>query len=288
MFTSDPRALQQKYRDEASQKYDSLIEPFRHLWKLDQPDWLSNRENIWKSIVEREMLDDGDDFVKSYWERLGRFFVKAKPRKSDDHLYEYIRLALTPFENPNELVEHFEKRNPSQKKAIHRELLFYADRMYRSVPQEFHRVELIATALFNKAYIGKTEPQGPWQTEELVVVDPVDFVYKFMGETRNHLDRARKLRLKELRKHHDQHYNGKERSFVEVSIDYFLSAFEQLMVDREGEVPARLLTKIQNGLRAIEEYKPDVKNEFKDAFVAQCRENILKNDLIADLPARTE
>ncbi len=281
VFTNDPKELQKKYQDEYFEKYKSEIDVFKHCWRLDDKEWLAQRKHAWETIVDLEKREDPRKFSKSYWDRLGRYFIKASPRKSDDRLYTYIQLAMTPFENPAQLTDHFETLKASNKKQVHEKILTFANNLYRSVPEEFYRVRLIADALYNSNFLRKTEPQGHARREKLVVMPPESFIWHFMSTTRNHLNRSYKGYLLERRSHKNnpQFYTGNERSFVEATIDYFLESVEFLMEERAEDL-GNIVDIIAEGCETIELYDPDIENKEKDRFVAEAKAKILGNSLI--------
>lgn len=289
IFTGDPKDLQKKYKNEA---YDKYVEKFYSsipLWKLDDKQWVNCRKEVWDKIIEREKEED-KGFVKSYWEEAGRFFLRAKPRKNDSEIYVYRRMAYTPFSSVEEIRELYLKEHISLRRNLHEKLLTYTSRTYRAVPEEFHRVKLIADSLYCKEYVAKKDPMGHAKKPKFSVYCPRDFIIDYTGEVRNHLKRSDSTHLEKLSKIHNQQWSGHERSFVEVTIDYFLGCLEYAVnndADEYGGVINDIGIKGVNQIcELIESYSPDINDKNRDNYVEVACDTILKNDAVKKVRAR--
>ena len=93
MFTKDHKELQKKYKNEAHEKYLGKFSPYAHLWNLTNKEWVKHRKDTWNKLIEREKAE-GRYFVKSYWENIERFFLRAKPRKNDEEIRLYSKNGI--------------------------------------------------------------------------------------------------------------------------------------------------------------------------------------------------
>jgi hypothetical protein len=283
MMTGDPKALQKKYRDEAYEKYIEKFASTIHLWKLEDKQWVSNRKAIWEKIVDGEKKKDRD-FVKSYWDETGRFYLRAKPRKSDNEIYVYRRMAYTPFTSVEQIRELYMSEHVSLRQNLHEQLLTYTSRAYRAVPEEFHRVQLIAEALYFKDYVARKEPMGLDKKPKFVVYYPRDFIISYTNEVRNYLKHSNCDYLEDLRRVYNQHNTGNERSFSEVTIEYFLGVLEYAVLNETDEYGGTIEGSEIEGVKEIcsliESYNPDIKDKNRDKFIERASEIILNNQFV--------
>lgn len=274
--------------------YQKYIDKFRQnipLWKTDDKEWLAQRKRSWSKIIEREKLDNSN-FVKSYWDAEGRFFIQAKPRKSDKEIYLYRRMAYTPFNSIDEIVHLYLKEHVSLRQNLHDQLLTYASYIYRSVPDEFDRVKLISKALYSADYVAKMEPMGRSQKNEFTVICPRDFVILFTGEVRNYINRSNAQYLDEIQRNGNQHYNGHERSLVEVTFEFFLGSLEYSISDNAKEFTGVIndlgIRGVKQICELIEAYDPDIKDKNRDAFIEKSKDLILKNEFVQKIRCMDE
>ena len=291
LFTKDPKELQKKYQNEAYEKYFDKFRPYIHLWNLTDKEWVRRRKEVWGKIVEREKQED-KNFVKSYWEEAERFFLRAKPRKSDNELYTYRIMAYTPFQSIDDIVELYLKEHVSLRHNLHENLLTYASSFYRAVPEEFHRVQLIAEALYTRDYVAKMEKMGHDQSPDFVVYYPRDFIKCYSSGVRNYIKMSSADYLKNLKDIHNQHYTGHERSFVEVTFDFFLGSLEYAMSDNAKEFTGTINDRGIKGIKEIctliESYEPDIQDEFRDNFIEKSRNYILSNENVNKIRSMSE
>lgn len=289
IMTGNPKDLQKKYQNEAYEKYLEKFSSTVHLWRLGDKQWVENRKSIWERIIDREKKEDSD-FVKSYWEEAGRFFLRAKPRKNDNELYVYRRMAYTPFTSVDQIRELYMKEHVSLRRSLHEQLLTCACRAYRSVPEEFHRVQLIAEALYCKDYVAKKEPMGHAKKPEFSVYHPRDFIISYTSEAINYLKRSNSDYLENLRETHNQHWTGHERSFSEVTIEYFLGALEYAVFNDSGEYGGVIndlgIKGVNEMCALIESYKPDIENENRNKYIENAYISIINNDVIKNIRER--
>ncbi len=99
LFTEDPKATRKRLLQEDFDKYKSKIAPYLHLWRVKDKEWVEHRKEIWQKIIGLEICERGDYFVKTYWDKEERFFLRGKPRKNDKEIYVYRRMAYTPSRN---------------------------------------------------------------------------------------------------------------------------------------------------------------------------------------------
>jgi len=291
IMTGDPEEQQKKYESEVNEKYLKKFASTIHLWKLDDKQLVENRKSIWQKIVDREKKEDGG-FVKSYWDEAGRFFIRAKPRKNDKELYVYRRMAYTPFTSVEEIRELYMKEHVSLRRSLHEQLLTYTCRAYRAVPEEFHRVELIAKALYCKDYVAKKEPIGHAKKHKFSVYYPRDFIITYTSEVRSYLKRSSLDYLENLTKVHNQHYTGHERSFSEVTIEYFIGVIEYAFYNDSDEHGGVINDLGVDGVieicRLIESYSPDINDKNRDLFIESAREYIINNESIKKIRGNPE
>ena len=289
IITGDPKDLQKKYQNEAYEKYLEKFSSTVHLWRLDDKQWVKNRKSIWERIIDREKQED-DDFVKSYWEEAGRFFLRAKPRKNDNELYVYRRMAYTPFTSVGQIRELYMKEHVSLRRNLHEQLLTYARRTYRSVHEEFHRAQLIAEALYCEDYVAKKELMGHAKKPKFSVYHPSDFIVSYTSEVINYLKRSKSDYLDNLRQVHNQHWTGHERSFSEVTIDYFLGALEYAVFNDSDEyggvINDRGIKGVNEMCTLIESYKPDIEDENRHKYIENAYAKIINNDVINKIRER--
>lgn len=286
-LTGDPKQLQEKYRNEAYEKYLEKFKFTIHLWKLKDEQWVSRRKRVWERIIEREKIEDSN-FVKSYWNEAERFFLRAKPRKNDKEIYLYRRMAYTPFSSIQEIREIFSNEKVSSKRFVHDNLLGYADRIYRAVPEEFHRVQLIADALYSEDYATKKEVMGHNNDElKFIASYPRDAIIRYTSAARNYIKRSDSAYLKKLREIHNQHWTGHERSFSEVTVEYFLKALEYALTNNINEYGGTINNLGVEGVNEIcnliETYSPDIKDENRDRYIEYASEKILRNPLVKEI-----
>ncbi|GHA03206.1 hypothetical protein GCM10008090_10240 [Arenicella chitinivorans] len=289
IFTGDPKALQKKYQNEAYDKYVEKFSSSIPLWKLNDKEWVHCRKEVWQRIIEREK-GERNDFVKSYWEEAGRFFLRAKPRKNDSVIYVYRRMAYTPFSSVEEIRELYMNEHVSLRRNLHEQLLSYASRTYRAVPEEFYRVKLIADALYCKEYVAKKSPMGHANTPKFSVFYPRDFIIRYTGEVRKYLNRSDSTHLEKLSQVQNLQWNGHERSFAEVTIDYFLGSLEYAVnnnTDEYGGVITETgIEGVNQMCELIESYSPDIHDENRDKYVEVACSSILENDAVKKVRAR--
>jgi len=278
LFTSDPKELQKKYQNEAYEKYLGKFRPYIHLWNLTNKDWVKQRNEIWDRIIAREKLESGH-FAKLYWETEGRFFLRAKPRKSDSEIYAERMVAYIPFSDVYQIREIFNAIYVSNKAGVHSKILRYANSIYRAVPDEFHRVELIVNALYSKDYVAKKELNG--KKETLIVSNPRDFIIQYLVEARNYIKRSEKKHLDKLKNIHNQNYTGNERSFVEITHDFFVGSLEHALDEKFTSHSECLrddsIAQIKEFIDLITNYAPDVSNVHRDDFIEKSRTVFLEN-----------
>lgn len=257
---------------------DQYFESIRHLWRVDDEDWLNRRLYSWWRIIEREAQDSREKLNKSYWDATERFFVRAKPRKTDKKMYIYRRMAYTPFDQTDQIIDLFSHQHTSLKKDLHRQLLKYASKRYRSVPHEFCRVELIAEALYSKEFVAKTEHTDTSDREMFIVENPRDFSIGYLNDTRNHLERSTFAYLNKIHEINHFSYTGVERSYVEVTMDYFLGSLAY-SVEHE-KIDERLINGVKKVCDLVENYSPDIENKYRDEFVENAEARILSDSFV--------
>ena len=278
--------IQKKIEESEYRKYLSKFDKHTGLWKLDDANWVKNRNETWEAIKERE-LKEYPKTPKSEIGQKERFYLRAKPRKTDRELYVYQRITLSPFEGVEDIREIFFNEHVSQRRNLHEQLLTYASRMYRAVPNEFHRVELISEALYCSEFLAMKEEMGYDKRLDFVVTRPRDFIIKFAWEATQFLKISKLDNIHDLKSRNNQHWSGNERSYVEVSIEYFLGNLEYLIRNANGSKSDSINELAINGIKElcseIENYSPDFDAHNRDAFVESARTKILGHDLISDI-----
>ena len=93
---------------------------------------------------------------------------------------------------------------------------------------------------------------------------------------------------------------GRERSFVEVTLDYFLGALEYTLTDKPEKQSGRIkdygagtinnegIKRVKELYALIETYSPDIKDENREAFIAKAREQIPTNEYVKKVLAMSE
>lgn len=296
LTSSDGKEVRKSIIDDDYEKYMNKIRPFVHLWKLKDKQWVEQRNAIWKKIAEREENEKGDRFKKTEWGAYSRFFLKAKPRKSDAELYDYKRIAMTPYETPEELVNDFENRGSNHKSDLHEQLIKFTSSFYSAVPEAFHHVEFIAKALYNRDYVGKVEEFSPG-CFDYVIFRPRNFVSFYASSTMDYLNLGKNDYLEYKR---NRFKTGHERSFVEITIDYFLDTLEYTLTDKPEKLSGRIKdygtgTLNDSGINGVKEissiiesFSPDIKDKNREIFIEEAQEKILKNEYVLQVLAMPE
>ena len=284
--TEDPKQLQKQYQDEKYQSYLSKFAHLVHLWRLDDPTWKKTRKEVWEAILAREKREDRH-FVKSYWEAAERFFLRAKPRKADNEIYLDRRMSYTPFTSTEQIIELYMNEHKSLRRNLHEKLITRVSSTYRAVPQEFHRVELIAEALYSADFLEKRASLDESGQAELGITYPRDFIVSYTGAARNYLRYSHHEHIKSAEEVANRYYTGSERNFCEVTIDYFLSMLETAVLDQTGENVNKINDLGIKGVKDIrvlvDSYDPDIQDANRDRYVENAHKLILENEIVKDV-----
>ena len=206
--------------------------------------------------------------------------MKATPRKSDEHIYSYERYTYTPFTTIEQIKSVYESTKENSRANLHKNWLFSADRFYKTVPREFYRVKLIADAIYNAEYVAKCSP-GANYFHALQVVEPIDFIYRYARGVSEYIKLSSEKYLARQRKRDITMLTGKERSFVEVTMEYFI---ENLNFSIDSEHSARIDKEvIRKMCDSLISYNPDVENTSKDEFVKTAQSRLVQHSFIRDL-----
>ncbi|MEM7469438.1 MAG: hypothetical protein AAF387_21510 [Pseudomonadota bacterium] len=193
-------------------------------------------------------------------------------------------MAYKPFSSVDEIRALYMREHTSLRRDLHDQLLIYVARTYCAVPEEFHRVALIAEALYRPEDAAKKEPIGHENKPEFVVTYPRDFIIKFTREARNFLKLDNSAKRERLQQNNNRRGAVSERSFVEVSIDYFLAVLNYAETNETEEYGGNINKKGIKGIvdlcDMLETSKVDLSNEFRHAFIEQAKNSILKPEAV--------
>ena len=128
-------------------------------------------------------------------------------------------------------------------------------------------------------YVAKMEAMmGHEQKPDFVVYYPRDFIVSYTSEARLYIKRSSSNYLED--KSH-QCYTGHERSFIEVTLDFFLGTLEYVISDSAKEFTGTIndlgIKGVKELCALIESYAPDIDNKYRDDFIENARKHLLSN-----------
>lgn len=274
--------MKNHYQQQKYEKYCSSFAQHLPLWRIDDKDWVAQRKKAWSAIEEREKQED-QFFVKAEWEALGRFFLRGSPRVSDKPLSTDKQIRLIPFESTEQILEIFRAQHVSHRQGLHEKALRLTSHMLRACPDEFHRVELMARALYGTEWVECKEPMGIDHKPGYVVTYPREAVRCYLSDAASHLRRSESAYREQAKRKYNSQFTGLERSYVEVTVEYFLQSLAVALdesrtsfgedLDRSDFEAMHDLVKIADTCR------PDAGNPHIESFLQQLRETIIPHRL---------
>lgn len=282
MDAAQRAANTKQHRQQEYEKYCNSFSHYLPLWKVDDKEWVAQRKQTWNAIADREKQED-QFFVKTEWENRGRFFQRGKPRINDAVLYPDERIRLTPFDSVDQILEFYRAEHVSHRGRLHENALRMTSYRLRACPAEFHRVELIAKALYNPKWVGCKEPMGIYDRHDYVVTCPRDAVRCYVIDARRHIRYSESSSREEVYRRSKKRFTGQERSYVEITIDYFLSSLAIALDDSYtgyGEVLDQSDFEDMHELAKLAyAVKPDAGNPHTELFIQQMKDRVIPHPL---------
>ncbi len=83
-----------------SEKDENALNPFRHLWRVDDKEWLAERKEQWLELEEKS-----EDETKKHKKSLERYFVYGEKL---EYISEPLVYLFTPYDSPETAKTLFE------------------------------------------------------------------------------------------------------------------------------------------------------------------------------------